>query len=81
MHRMHAVLGRSNEGGTLAGHLVECGSQGTGGLFTDWKSHGWGNMGYPIVEVQASGEFVLSRGLEIQSERAWIRRTRQIDVR
>lgn len=48
--------------GTLAGHLVECGAQGTGGLFTDWRSvESWVNIGYPIVDVQPSGDFILTK--------------------
>lgn len=48
--------------GTLAGHLVECGAQGTGGLFTDWQSvDSWVNIGFPIVEVLPNGEFFLTK--------------------
>lgn len=48
--------------GTLAGHLVECGAQGTGGLFTDWhKVESWVNIGFPIVDVKAGGEFTLTK--------------------
>ena len=48
--------------GTLAGHIVECGAQGTGGLFTDWfKVPSWVNMGYPIVNVAESGDFTLTK--------------------
>jgi len=48
--------------GSLVGHLLECTTQTTGGLFTDWwKVPGWDDMGYPIAECQADGSFVLCK--------------------
>ncbi|WP_426341439.1 acyclic terpene utilization AtuA family protein [Pseudoduganella sp. S-14] len=48
--------------GSLAGHLIECGCQGSGGLFTDWEQvPDWANSGYPVVECRADGSFVLGK--------------------
>jgi hypothetical protein len=48
--------------GSLAGHIIECGCQATGGLFTDWQLvPDWADIGYPIVECRANGQFTVSK--------------------
>lgn len=48
--------------GTLAGHLLECGAQVTGGTFTDWREvPDWANIGYPIGECHADGTLVITK--------------------
>jgi hypothetical protein len=48
--------------GSLAGHIIECGCQATGGLFTDWQSvPDWATIGYPIAVCRADGSFTLTK--------------------
>ena len=51
--------------GSLAGHIIECGPQASGGNFTDWQQVGdsadLANIGYPIVEIAADGTFTCGK--------------------
>src|SRR5215471_1807079 len=48
--------------GTVAGHLIECGAQATGGLWCNWpEAPDLANIGYPIAEIDEDGDFCLTK--------------------
>ncbi len=48
--------------GIIAGHVIECGTQCTGGNFTDWeKVPSFRELGYPLVEAHGDGTFVVTK--------------------
>ena len=49
--------------GSLAGHLIECGPQATGGNYTDWHevAETLHEVGYPIAEIDGDGSFVITK--------------------
>jgi len=66
---LHALRWRADDwdrlaAGTLAGHLLECGAQITGGYFADpgYKDvPDLAEVGYPIAEIDESGEIVIGK--------------------
>ncbi|MBC7899075.1 MAG: DUF1446 domain-containing protein [Saprospiraceae bacterium] len=49
--------------GTIAGHIIECGAQSSGGNCQyDWQNiPDLANVGFPIVEASADGEFIVTK--------------------
>ncbi|MGH7731918.1 MAG: acyclic terpene utilization AtuA family protein [Candidatus Eiseniibacteriota bacterium] len=48
--------------GIVAGHIVECGAQSTGGNFTDWRAvRRIAAIGYPVLEVFPDSSFIVTK--------------------
>lgn len=48
--------------GTVAGHLLECGTQACGGISTGWlELPDLANMGFPVVELGEDGTIVVTK--------------------
>jgi hypothetical protein len=48
--------------GTIAGHILECGAQSSGGNFTDWNVvDRFEDIGFPIVEAYPDGSFLVTK--------------------
>lgn len=48
---------------TVAGHLIECGTQATGGISTDWLNLSDSlNIGFPVAEIYPDGICILTKG-------------------
>jgi len=49
-------------GATVAGHLIECGTQATGGISTDWLDvPDPAHIGFPVAEIHDDGSCVITK--------------------
>ena len=47
---------------TVAGHLIECGAQVTGGMYSDWTEQmSLADVGYPVAELAADGSLIITK--------------------
>ena len=48
--------------GTIAGHIVECGAQCTGGNYVHWRDiPNMAKIGYPVIEARSDGSFTVTK--------------------
>ncbi|WP_435155941.1 acyclic terpene utilization AtuA family protein [Amycolatopsis sacchari] len=48
-------------GAVVAGHVLECGAQATGGNYAFFTEHDLGTPGFPIAEIEADGSSVITK--------------------
>ncbi|TNC22988.1 acyclic terpene utilization AtuA family protein [Amycolatopsis alkalitolerans] len=48
-------------GAVVAGHVIECGAQATGGNYAFFTEHHLGTPGFPIAEIEADGSSVITK--------------------
>lgn len=48
-------------GASVAGHLIECGAQATGGFYPHWSELDLAQVGYPIAELDHRGDCVIAK--------------------
>lgn len=50
---------------TVAGHIIECGTQVTGGISDKWLSMDEEReIGFPVVEIDQEGNFIVTKGMD-----------------
>jgi hypothetical protein len=65
--------------GVVAGHINECGAQATGGnTLLDWEGVDLVEPGYPIVEMDADGSFVVTKHPDLGGRVSWATVTEQL---
>jgi hypothetical protein len=47
---------------SVAGHIIECGAQATGGLWCNWQAaRDLANLGYPLAQIESDGSFTITK--------------------
>ncbi|MDX1946025.1 MAG: acyclic terpene utilization AtuA family protein [Pirellulaceae bacterium] len=46
---------------SVAGHLIECGAQVTGGYSVNWQDYKLADVGYPIAELSSDGSTIITK--------------------
>jgi hypothetical protein len=48
-------------GASVAGHMIECGAQATGGFYAHWSEIDLADVGYPIAELEPDASCVITK--------------------